>query len=125
MQELVNAERIKKSLPPLILDDELCRLAGLKAMDMCSRGYFGHHSDRLGSMTELVTSKKGNCDRVGENIALNFLDEETVHAAWMSSALHRKNILDRHYRRFGFASAQVPDAGWIYVQVFTGETQIN
>lgn len=51
---------------------------------------------------------------------MNFCDEPTVHQAWMSSALHRKNILDAGYDRFGYGFVDLPDAGRIYVQVFIG-----
>ena len=121
MQELINHERRLAGLGRLELDTDLCELASLKAEDMRSEGYFGHCSKRLGSMTELVEKKMGERKWIGENIACNFPDEETVHQAWMSSPLHRKNILDKNYDCFGFAHTDM-GAGRIYVQIFTGRS---
>lgn len=120
MQQLINHERSLAGLDRLELDSDLCELASLKADDMCRNRYFGHCSKRLGSMTELVQKTVGERERIGENIALNFPDEESVHQAWMSSPLHRKNILDKNYDRFGFAHADMGESGRVYVQIFTG-----
>lgn len=120
MEQLVNKERLRAGVPPLALDKDLCDLAGMKAHDMRDNAYFGHYSDTLGSMTELVDRVIGETPRVGENIALNFPSDEAVHGAWMCSALHRKNILDSCYDRFGYAWAEVGEAGRVYVQVFAG-----
>ena len=121
MRDLVNGERQQAGLTPVLLDAALCRLADIKAKDMRDNGYFGHRSDGLGTMPELVENLLGNYSRIGENIALNFFDEPSVHQAWMSSALHRKNILDAGYDRFGYGWVELAGAGRIYVQVFTGE----
>jgi uncharacterized protein YkwD len=121
MQELVNRARREKGLPPVMLDPQLCLLSEIKARDMAQNRYFGHQSERLGSMCEMVSRQVGERGWIGENIGLNFSDEEEVHHAWMNSALHRKNILHRNHNRVGFAWAQAEGAGRIYVQVFTGE----
>jgi uncharacterized protein YkwD len=121
MQELVNRERCCAGLPPVALDKALCLLSAMKARDMRDNRYFGHRSERLGTMTQMVSQYIGNLPRVGENIGLNFPDEETVHQAWMTSALHRKNILGQNYSRVGYGWADAYGTGRIYVQVFTGE----
>ncbi|MCW3490916.1 CAP domain-containing protein [Dethiobacter alkaliphilus] len=121
MRELINGERRQAGLPPVLLDEALCELAAIKAKDMRDNGYFGHRSDGLGTMPELVEASLGSCSRIGENLAMNFPDESSVHRAWMSSAMHRKNILDEGYQRFGFSWVEMGEKGRIYVQVFTGE----
>lgn len=123
MDELVNRERLRTGLPPVILDQALCELAELKARDMKDCGYFGHYSEALGSMPELVERVLGHVPRVGENIALYFPSDEAVHQAWMGSTLHRKNILDSFHERVGYAWAELDGTGRIYVQVFTGSRE--
>lgn len=120
MEDMVNKERGRVGLEPVVLDENLCRLAGMKAEDMRKWRYFGHRSDRLGSMTELVETYLGDVPRVAENIAMNFLSDEAVHQAWMCSALHRKNILNSGHESVGYAWVELEGSGRLYVQVFTG-----
>lgn len=122
MQELVNAERSLYGLPPLVLDSTLCELSAVKARDMRDYGYFGHRSERLGSMPQLVSSALGDIAYIGENIGLNFIDDLEAHRAWMTSAMHRKNILGKQYTRIGYSSVATEGSGRIYVQVFAGDT---
>lgn len=120
MEDLVNKERACAGLGPVTRDTILCRLAGMKARDMRERRYFGHYSDRLGTMPELVETVLGDVPRVAENIAMNFDSDDAVHQAWMCSPLHRKNILHAGHDRIGYAWADIEGAGRVFVQVFTG-----
>lgn len=123
MRGLVNRERNKAGLAPLRLDAILCVLAGLKARDMQEARYFGHRSDRLGRMSDMAEHLAGIRGRIGENIALNFPDAASVHRAWMCSVLHRNNILDGKYRRFGYGYADLNGERRIWVQVFADDEQ--
>ncbi len=123
MWELVNRERIAGGLTALLADSLLCDLAARKALDMCSEGYFGHRSPTLGCMSDMVRPVYPWFDCVGENIALNFPDDETVHRAWMNSSLHRKNIMCRDYTHFGYNWWRMPDGRRMHVQVFCGRLQ--
>lgn len=42
-------------------------------------------------------------DKVGENLAIDFLEPDQVVQGWMDSPSHRKNLLDPRYREAGIA----------------------
>lgn len=107
--ELVNAEREAAGLKPLRLDPELSRVARLKSRDFVTGGYFSHDSPTYGSPFEMMEQFGFTYRSAGENIALGQRTPEQVHAAWMSSPGHRRNIMDPNYDTIGIGFY---DYGW-------------
>ncbi len=100
MLELVNQEREKEGLKPLVADPEMLPVARAHSQDMFARGYFAH----------VTPDGKGPFDRMrdggiryraaGENLAL----AQTLaiaHQGLMNSPGHRKNILRPDFGRLG------------------------
>jgi len=100
MIELVNQERRKAGLRPLVVDTRLVELARKKSCDMAVNGYFSHKSQRYGYPEQMVDKAGIPNKGVGENIAVSFT-VENAHTALMDSPGHRANILDPRYTHFG------------------------
>lgn len=100
--ELVNKERVKAGVQPLILNEKLCDMARFKLNEMDELGYFDHKSPVYGSPSEMAKAF-GITDRgCGENLAFSSTPE-SVMDAWMSSEDHRANILNPIYTQIGIA----------------------
>ncbi len=96
---LVNIERAKKNLQPLILAEDLSRCAMIRANETVR--YFSHNRPD-GSNFNTVT-EKGTYKKIGENINGGAKSAEQVVSAWMNSPSHRKNILYPNYNEMGIA----------------------
>jgi uncharacterized protein YkwD len=130
---LVNDERARFGEPALILDARLSSAATGHSRDMDALNYFEHVSP--GGQTLLMRVQASGFipnGRVGytlgENIAWGTLWLGTPRAivkAWMESAGHRANILNRSYRYTGIGigsdlprSMSSGQAGGMYTQDF-------
>ena len=98
---LVNQERSKQGIAPLVDDWQLSRVARYKSEDMMSLGYFSHNSPTYGSPFEMMRSFGISYRSAGENIARGYLTPAAVVAAWMNSPGHRANILNSTYTHIG------------------------
>lgn len=114
MFQLVNAERIKVGLKPLIFDEKIAVVARAHSQDMFENGYFAHENplgqspfDRMGSAGIKFTA-------AGENLAYA-PSVDLAHNGLMRSPGHRANILSIDYGRVGIG---VIDGG-IYGKMFT------
>ncbi|HHY21917.1 MAG TPA: hypothetical protein GX525_08575, partial [Bacilli bacterium] len=77
MVNLVNQERAKQGLQPLKVNQELVKVARVKAKDMIDKNYFSHQSPTYGSPFEMMSSFGIKYNTAGENLAGN----QTVDAA--------------------------------------------
>ena len=98
---LVNEERSKHGLAPLIQDWQLSRVARYKSQDMRDLGYFSHTSPTYGSPFDMMRSFGISYRTAGENIAKGYQSPETVVRGWMNSPGHRANILNSSYTHIG------------------------
>ncbi len=96
-----NAERKRRGLPPLLVDERLMRSARKHSLWMSSTGNFRHTSDP-----------------VAENIAMGQADSTGALRAWMNSSGHRANILNRSWRRIGVAAYRSRGGAIYWVQQF-------
>ncbi len=101
--ELTNDSRQQSDLPPLEFNKELSKAAYLKAKNILEQDYFAHTSPS--GISPWYWFKQVNYDYsyAGENLAMDFVDAETLHNAWMNSSGHRKNILSDNYEEMGIA----------------------
>jgi len=115
---LINSERRKNDLPPLRVNSELSRVAGIKAQDMVDNNYFSHNSPTYGSPFDMMNEFGIKYQYAGENIARN-TSVSRAHEALMNSAGHRRNILSPHFTDIGVGIREA-ERGYIYVEMFIG-----
>ena len=117
---LVNQQRQNAGLSGLKSDNELMRLAQLKAEDMAQKGYFSHTSPTYGSAFDMLKSAGYSYRTAGENIAMGQKTAETVMNGWMNSSGHRANILGSGYTKIGVGYAVNSKGTPYWVQIFAG-----
>ena len=116
---LINKQRINNGLSVLKIDNEVQRVARIKAQDMVNNNYFSHISPTYGSPFDMLKSFKISYKSAGENIAGNSSNSAAV-TAWMNSSGHRANILNSSFNYTGIGVVSSPKYGKIYVQMFIG-----
>jgi uncharacterized protein YkwD len=126
--ELANRDRIADGLPPMEADLALSQAAQHHADDMLRRHYFDHYSPEGESPSDRLTAA-GRHGFPAENIAMTENPRErrlkaqlleTFQRQWMSSASHRRNLMNPNYVRFGYGLAIDADSGRVFaVQMFT------
>ncbi|MBE1463491.1 CAP domain-containing protein [Kibdelosporangium phytohabitans] len=97
---LVNAERAKRDLGRLRIDERLRRCARGHSADMAERDYFAHQGPRGLSPLERMLAA-GVEEPAGENIACGQETPAQVVHAWMQSIPHRRNILHKDFGTIG------------------------
>lgn len=107
--ELHNEERNGMNLE---LDKNLCDYSQRHAKKMADNNYLYHSS-----MSKLL--KESGASYVGENIAWGQETEEEVVRAWMNSYGHRKNILNKHYKKVGFGISKDKNGSIYWCAVFS------
>ncbi|MEE1113808.1 MAG: CAP domain-containing protein [Eubacterium sp.] len=111
---LINEEREKAGLDPLIMDRYLCEAAVTRCAELPVS--FSHVRPD-GSSCFTVTD--GTPTRaIAENIAKDYPDATSVVEGWMASEEHRDNILSTRYRSVGIALLQTEDTCY-WVQEFS------
>lgn len=114
---LINAERAKKNLSPLVADPELMKVARIKAEDMTKNNYFSHYSPTYGSPFDMMRQFGVSFRAAAENIAGNSTIEGAVNA-WMKSEGHRNNIMNANYNYAGIGITKSSKYGYVFVQMF-------
>lgn len=126
---LVNESRGEHGKGSLRRHAELETAAQRHAEDMLERGYFAHTSpdgttvlDRFraagGSDSLMVAENIGSCGTCSPPATA--MQIEDLHAGWMKSTGHRRNILSEDFTRFGFGFAIDRIGGLYAVQTFAG-----
>lgn len=100
MLELVNEERVKEGLQPLLPDAELTNVARAHSQDMFSKGYFAHVSPDGITPADRIRAAGIKYLITGENLALG-PTLRICHTGLMNSPGHRANILHKSYGRVG------------------------
>jgi len=90
---LVNAERKKQGLTSLTKNEDLMKIARLKADDMSENGYCDHESPTYGSPKSMVHKYVKNVTYSGEIIAAGQQTANDVFTAWKNSPAHNKIML--------------------------------
>ena len=118
--DLINKQRTNQGLQALKLDNEVQRVARIKAQDMASNNYFSHNSPTYGSPFDMLKSFKVSYKTAGENIAGNSSNSGAV-TAWMNSSGHKANILNSSFNYTGIGVVSSSKYGKIFVQMFIGK----
>lgn len=98
-----NAERTKAGEAVLRYDEQLSSAAFLKAQDMFKQQYWAHNAPDGTTPWQWFAQAGYNYSYAGENLAKNFTSTSATVTAWMASAHHRENILNKNYTDVGFA----------------------
>ncbi|WP_331709960.1 CAP domain-containing protein [Paenibacillus swuensis] len=98
---LVNQERAKAGLSPLVSDAPLAKMAYDKAVDMENNRYFDHNSPTYGSPFDMMKTYGIQYNTAGENIATGQTSAQQVMTDWMNSPGHRANILNSGFTKIG------------------------
>ena len=117
---LINAQRKRQGLRPLVFNPQLDRMAKIQAENMARFQKMAHNIPdaslpTLGDRAKYVGYVYG---RLAENVALGYPSAQTVVEGWMSSTGHRRNILDGSVVETGIGIARSSAGGVYYCQVF-------
>lgn len=100
LHELINNERLKRGLTIVNLDEGLSKAALLKSSDMNDFHYFSHTSPRYGNCRKMLNGMNIEFVNAAENIAIN-KSIYSVHSSFMSSTIHKSNILGNGWNSVG------------------------
>lgn len=105
LMQKINNERTRRFIPALVTNQKLAVAATGKSNDMLARGYFDH-VDPDGNYVWSRIEAAGYTPylTLGENLAMDFFDADSVVSAWMSSPSHRTNVLNEKFQDQGLAS---------------------
>ena len=107
MLVLINEERLKNGLAPLLINPLIRNVARSHSMDMLQKGYFAHENLAGQTPAERMVLAHVIFKVAGENLALA-PSVDLAHIGLMNSPKHRENILDPDYGRIGIG---IMDAG--------------
>lgn len=115
----VNQQRSLRNLVTLNTNSKLNGAAQYKANDMQSRHYFAHiDPDGHYIWDKIVAEGYYPYTQLGENLAIEFYDTESLVSAWMNSPTHRANLLNESFRDQGMGlSLGTPSQGQYYSAV--------
>ncbi|GAC91503.1 hypothetical protein KN10_1939 [Anoxybacillus flavithermus NBRC 109594] len=116
--DLTNRERARAGLPALRADAQLSSVAQKKSEDMRKNNYFSHTSPTYGSPFDMMRDFGVSYRTAGENIAKGQRTPQEVVNAWMNSAGHRANILNRNFTHIGVG---FDGNGNYWTQMFIGK----
>lgn len=119
MLDLINEERLKAGLKPLMLDLQLTQLARMKSQDLVDYSYFSHYSPTYGNPFEMLEQQQIDYVFAGENLAGN-KDVRKAHEELMNSDTHRQNILHPAFTHVGIGVVKGGPYGYIYTQLYIG-----
>jgi uncharacterized protein YkwD len=109
---LINQERVKAGLPPLLYDERLALAARKHTQLMVHEDTLSHQLDGEESLQLRVSDENVRCDHDGENIALDS-DLEVAHTMLMQSPHHRENILGPQFNSVGVGIVKSDDLIYI------------
>lgn len=123
---LINLERKKKGMEPLIWDEDLARAARYHAFDMASQKYFEHNSyDRNG---EKLVKAGETFKRIQKFYSASFVNSENIAAGnesasatynqWFTSPGHYANMFNKSSKKVGIGVVYSADSPFGYYWVF-------
>lgn len=114
---LINQERVEAGLPELKVDPALVELAREKSRDMVLHNYFGHISERLGSVYQQLEQAGIIYQLAAENL-IGASGCQKAHQWIMASPAHSRNILNPHFARIGVGIIRGGPYGAMITQFF-------
>lgn len=118
MFDLVNEERQKRGIKPLVWDEKRAEVGRKHSEDMFRRGYFSHYSPEGKDVGDKLEEAGISYTVAGENLALA-PDVSRAHTGLMNSEGHRRNILDPAFHKIGIGAVDGGVYGKMFTQVFS------
>jgi len=115
---LVNQERAKIGVQPLVWDETRTQVGRSHSEDMFKRGYFSHYSPEGKDVGDRLQAAGITYEIAGENLALA-PSISSAHTGLMNSPGHKRNILDPAFNKVGIGVIDGGVYGKIVTQVFT------
>jgi hypothetical protein len=104
-----NAQRGANGVGGLSLNAKLDAAAQASADDMAARNYWSHNTPEGNPPWIWVNNQGYSYQKLGQNLATGFSDEQSTINGWMASPPHRENLLDSGFSEVGFGFANNPD----------------
>lgn len=101
VMRLLNAMRRRLRMRTLTLDKAATRVARAHSRDMCRRRFFAHKNPGGKMPWDRLKAGGVKFRAAGENIAAGQRTALVVHRDWNASPGHRRNRLNKRYRRMG------------------------
>ncbi|MES2555358.1 MAG: CAP domain-containing protein [Bacteroidota bacterium] len=123
--EMINNERIRKKLKPLVLDSNLVFAARYHAADMATEDYFEHDSHN--KTNGKLSTSMGAFERIAvfysafantENIAAGNSTAEATYDQWYFSPGHNANMFNSSATKVGIGFIQNPSSSFGSYWVF-------
>jgi hypothetical protein len=111
---MVNQERIKRMIAPLVRMRELDEIARENVDEMASENRAAHSDPNFLKMRFQRPAR-----RLGENVATGSSIRK-IHEAMMETRSDSNNIIDRRYTHMGMATAKASDGELFICQIFRG-----
>lgn len=104
--ESTNKIRAEQNLSTLSINEQLNLAAANKVKAIFANQYFSH-TGKDGEKFSSWIKQAGynNYEIVGENLALGYVDQQSVMNAWIDSPKHKENIVSPLYNEIGMAAA--------------------
>lgn len=118
MVKLVNEERNKANLPPVVLDEKLNEIAKKKVELLIKEGKLNHLAGGYKSFGEFLKSYDISYSLAGENIAKKTKTSVESLNLWLSSKGHRANILNETFTNMGVAKGTDKNGDVYWAQIF-------
>ena len=97
---IINDIRLKNNFKPLVLTDQLCRIAEIRAEE--SSQLWSHTRPDGSKFDSLINAFGVEWSIIGENLArYDNASAQNVVDSWMNSNTHRDNILNARFRKCG------------------------
>lgn len=109
---LTNQARLRAGCPKLHIDPALTRAAVRHSRDMASNNYFSHTGTRGLGPIDRAQVEGYPSSYVSENVAAGNAGAVDTFVQWMTSAGHRRNILNCGFTEIGVAHVYQPDSRW-------------
>lgn len=114
---LVNIERAKEGLAPLTIDTKVQAAAQVRAKE-CEQ-LFSHTRPNGTSFSTALKEQNVSYRSAGENIAWGQKTPHEVVTAWMNSAGHRANIMNKNFTTIGVGYYENARGTDYWCQLFT------
>ncbi len=104
-----NELRKSAGLSPLQINPQLTTAAQEKANDMAVRNYWSPISPNGQTPWQIIKTTGFQFQTAGENLAYGFSSSSQLFGAWVSSAGHKANMINKSFNNVGFGIAKTPD----------------
>ena len=123
LMDLTNADRVANGLDPLEFDPETLLIARQRAATQLGTAALSHYdADGELAFVRMLANAQLVYELAGENLARASGDDpattQRVEQALMKSPTHRKNILEKTFRRVAIGAATGPQGQITFAEVY-------